>query len=70
MSDEPAIDAARVIADLRELDRRTGGADGAQRVCWGAEWRQARSLLGELLGEIGVEAEPDPAGNLWASLRG
>jgi hydantoinase/carbamoylase family amidase len=70
MSAEPAIDAARVIADLRELDRRTGGADGAQRVCWGAGWRQARSLLGELLGEIRLEAEPDPAGNLWASLEG
>ena len=70
MSAEPAIDAARVIADLRELDRRTGGADGAQRICWGAGWRQARSLLGELLGEIGLEAQPDPAGNLWASLEG
>ena len=59
-----------MIADLRELDRRTGGADGAQRVCWGAGWRQARSLLGELLGEIGLEAERDEAGNLWASLGG
>ena len=39
MSDGPAIDAARVIADLRELDRRTGGPEGARRVCWGAEWR-------------------------------
>jgi hydantoinase/carbamoylase family amidase len=70
MSDGPAIDAARVIADLRELDRRTGGPEGARRVCWGAEWRRARSLLGELLGEIGLEAELDPAGNLWASLEG
>jgi hydantoinase/carbamoylase family amidase len=70
MSAEPAIDSARVVADLRELDRRTGGADGAQRLCWGDGWRQARSLLGELLAEIGLEAEPDPAGNLWASLEG
>ena len=46
MSDTgPAIDAARVIADLRELDRRTGGADGAQRVCWTETWREARDFL-------------------------
>jgi hydantoinase/carbamoylase family amidase len=70
MSDGPAIDAARVIADLRELDRRTGGPEGAQRVCWGPGWREARSLLGELLGELGLTAERDPAGNLWASLGG
>jgi hydantoinase/carbamoylase family amidase len=70
MSDGPAIDAARVIADLRELDRRTGGPEGAERLCWGAGWREARSLFGELLGELGLTAEPDPAGNLWASLGG
>ena len=70
MSDLPAIDAGRVIADLRELDRRTGGADGAQRLCWGEGWRAARSLLGDLLAELGLEAERDEAGNLWASLAG
>ncbi len=70
MSSGPAIDPGRVIADLRELDRRTGGPDGAQRLCWGEGWRQARSLLSELLGEIGITAELDPAGNLWASLEG
>ena len=70
MSDLPAIDAGRVIADLRELDRRTGGADGAQRLCWGEGWRAARSLFGDLLAELGLEAERDEAGNLWASLAG
>ncbi len=70
MSGGPEINSGRVIADLRELDRRTGGADGAQRLCWGDGWREARSLLGELLGEIGLTAEPDPAGNLWASFLG
>ena len=70
MSDGPAIDAGRVIADLRELDRRTGGSAGAQRLCWGAGWRAARSFLGELLAELGLEAERDPAGNLWASIDG
>ena len=66
----PAIDAARVIADLRELDRRTGGREGARRLCWGEVWRAARAFLAELLGEIGVEPERDAAGNLWASLDG
>jgi hydantoinase/carbamoylase family amidase len=66
----PAIDARRVIADLRELDRRTGGPDGAQRLCWGDGWREARALLTSLLGEIGLTARADAAGNLWASLEG
>jgi N-carbamoyl-L-amino-acid hydrolase len=66
----PAIDAERVIADLRELQRRTGDADGAQRLCWGEGWRKARDFLGELLGEIGLEPEVDEAGNAWAYLPG
>jgi N-carbamoyl-L-amino-acid hydrolase len=57
-----------VIADLRELDRRTGGAEGARRLCWGEEWRNARALLGELLAELDLEGERDEAGNLWAYL--
>jgi hydantoinase/carbamoylase family amidase len=64
------IDAERVIADLRELQRRTGDSDGAQRLCWGEEWRRAREFLGELLGEIGLEPEVDEAGNAWAYLAG
>jgi N-carbamoyl-L-amino-acid hydrolase len=59
-----------VIADLRELDRRTGGPDGARRLCWGEEWRAARELLSELLAEIGLEGERDEAGNVWAMLEG
>jgi hydantoinase/carbamoylase family amidase len=70
MTEGPAIDARRVIADLRELDRRTGGDDGARRLCWSEEWRAARALLGELLAEIGLETERDQAGNVWASLAG
>lgn len=66
----PPIDAARVIADLRELDRRTGGPGGARRVAWGPEWRDARALLGELLAEIGLDPERDEAGNVWAYLPG
>ena len=69
-SDVPAIDAARVIADLRELARRTGDERGAQRLCWTETWREARAFLADLLAEIGVEAERDAAGNLWARLEG
>ena len=66
----PAIDAERVIADLRELQRRTGDADGAQRLCWDDGWRRAREFLGELLREIGLEFEVDEAGNAWTYLEG
>jgi hydantoinase/carbamoylase family amidase len=65
-----AVDPGRVIADLRELDARTGGVDGARRVAWGPEWRRAREYLRELLAEIGLEPEADEAGNAWAYLRG
>ncbi len=66
----PPIDAARVIEDLRELARLTGGPEGARRVCWTETWREARDFLTGLLAEIGVEPERDEAGNLWARLRG
>ena len=66
----PQIDAARVIADLRELQRRTGDSDGAQRLCWSEGWRRAREFLGELLAEVGLELEVDEAGNSWAYLPG
>ncbi|MET0823136.1 MAG: M20/M25/M40 family metallo-hydrolase, partial [Solirubrobacterales bacterium] len=66
----PAIDAARVIADLRGLAARTSDERGAQRLCWGQVWRQAREYLGELLAELGIEPEVDEAGNLWARLEG
>ena len=61
------MDAARVIADLRELDRRTGGPGGARRVCWTEEWVAAREFLRELLP---VESSLDAAGNLWAVVPG
>ena len=48
----PAIDAERVIADLRKLQSLTGDSDGAQRLCWGEGWRSAREFLGELLAEM------------------
>jgi hydantoinase/carbamoylase family amidase len=70
MTAGPAIDAGRVVADLRELHARTGGPDGAQRLCWTETWRTAQTMLTELLAEIGVEPERDAAGNVWALLEG
>ena len=70
MSDETRIDVARVIADLRELARRTSDERGAQRVCWTPVWAEARRFLSELLGELGLDTELDTAGNLWARLEG
>ncbi len=69
-ADGPPIDPARVIADLRALERATGGEGGARRLCWDQEWRDARDLFGELLGEIGLTPERDEAGNVWAYLEG
>ena len=65
------VDPARVIGDLRELDRLTGGPDGARRLCWTEEWVRARSFLRERLAAIdGVGTDVDEAGNLWATLPG
>jgi beta-ureidopropionase / N-carbamoyl-L-amino-acid hydrolase len=66
-----AVEPARAIADLRELDRLTGGPDGARRVCWTPEWQAARDFLRARLAEIeGVTVEVDEAANLWATLPG
>ena len=64
------MDADRVLADLRELARLTGGPDGARRVCWTDEWARAREFLRSRLDELPVEVEVDAAGNLWAGLEG
>ena len=65
------VDPARVLGDLRELDRLTGGPDGARRLCWSDTWVQARSFLRERLAAIdGVGMDEDEAGNLWANLPG
>jgi hydantoinase/carbamoylase family amidase len=60
----------RVLADLRELARLTGGPDGARRICWTDEWTRARDLLRTRLDELPVEVSVDEAGNLWAELEG
>jgi hydantoinase/carbamoylase family amidase len=64
------VNADRVLEDLRELARLTGGPDGARRVCWTDEWVKAREFLRSRLEELPVEVTVDPAGNLWADLPG
>jgi N-carbamoyl-L-amino-acid hydrolase len=64
------MDADRVLADLRELARLTGGPDGARRVCWTDEWVRAREFLRSRLDELPVTVTVDAAGNLWADLPG
>jgi hydantoinase/carbamoylase family amidase len=64
------MDADRVLEDLRELARLTGGPDGARRVCWTDEWARAREFLRSRLEELPVDIEVDAAGNLWAELAG
>jgi N-carbamoyl-L-amino-acid hydrolase len=64
------MNADRVLADLRELARLTGGPDGARRVCWTDEWVRARAFLRSRLDELPVHVSVDPAGNLWADLPG
>ena len=64
------MNADRVLDDLRELARLTGGPDGARRVCWTDEWVRAREFLRARLGELPVEVRVDAAGNLWATMAG
>jgi len=62
--------ARRVIDDLRELARRTGTADGAQRLAWGPVWREAREWFRGRVGELGLGIETDSAGNNWVTVPG
>ena len=51
------VNADRVLEDLRELARLTGGPDGARRVCWTDEWARAREFLRSRLDELPVEVD-------------
>jgi hydantoinase/carbamoylase family amidase len=64
------VNPKRVLEDLRELARLTGGPDGARRVCWTDEWTKAREFLRSRLAELPVEVTVDAAGNLWAGMQG
>ena len=64
------MNADRVLEDLRELARLTGGPDGARRVCWTDEWSKARDFLRSRLAELPLEVSVDEAGNLWGAMEG
>src|SRR5205085_6106121 len=68
--DGAAMNAQRVIADLRELAARTGTADGAQRLAWGPVWRSAREWFRGKASELGLSIAADAAGNNWITLPG
>lgn len=65
-----SLDPRRTLAELKELRALTGDADGAQRVAFTPTWVAARAWLRNKLAALPVETHLDPAGNLWATLRG
>jgi N-carbamoyl-L-amino-acid hydrolase len=64
------LSPTRTIDELKELRTLTGNADGAQRVAFTDTWATARRWLREKLAALPVEVHQDPAGNLWATLKG
>jgi beta-ureidopropionase / N-carbamoyl-L-amino-acid hydrolase len=70
MTDFVTYSPERVIADLRSLDHRTGGAEGSRRLAWTTEWLEARAMFRESLATLPVQIDEDAAGNLWAVLPG
>ena len=65
-----ALQPARTVEELRELQRLTGDENGAQRVAWTEIWERAREWLRGRLEGLPVEEEIDEAGNEWFTLRG
>jgi len=66
----PAVDARRVVAELRELHELTGDDRGAQRLAWTDTWVAAREWMAERLAELPVDVSTDAARNRWATLGG
>jgi hydantoinase/carbamoylase family amidase len=64
------LNPKRMLSDLDELRALTGTADGAQRVAFGPVWKRAREWFRGKLAELPVDVRQDPAGNLWATLKG
>ncbi len=65
-----ALDPARTVAELWELQALTGDENGAQRVAWTETWEQAREFLRKAVADTGAVEEIDEAGNQWFTLRG
>src|SRR5207249_2346664 len=64
------LDPSRTVAELRELQERTGDENGAQRVAWTDTWARAREWLRGKVDGTGAEEEIDAGGNQWFTLRG
>ena len=65
------LDPGRTLRELKELRALTGDENGAQRVAFTPTWAKARRWLRDKLAAVpNVEVHQDPAGNLWATLRG
>lgn len=64
------LNPQRTVDELKALRELTGDENGAQRVAFTSRWLLALDFLKERLNELPVEVETDPAGNLWATLRG
>ena len=65
------LNPQRTIDELKELRKLTGDENGAQRVAFTPTWLKARAFLKSKLAEIpNVTVKTDPAGNLWATLKG
>jgi hydantoinase/carbamoylase family amidase len=65
------IDPAAVIADLDELAEQSGGRfAGAKRLAWSPQWLRAREWLLGKLSDLGLQADQDAAGNIWAQVDG
>ena len=65
-----ALNPARTVEELRELQELTGDENGAQRVAWTETWERAREWLRGKLAAVPAEEEIDAAGNQWFTLRG
>ncbi len=65
-----ALQPARTVEELRELQELTGDENGAQRVAWTETWERAREWLRGKLEDAPVDEEIDEAGNQWFTLRG
>lgn len=64
------LDPNRTVQELKALRVLTGDENGAQRVAFTPTWATARRWLREKLAALPVEIHQDPAGNLWATLKG
>jgi beta-ureidopropionase / N-carbamoyl-L-amino-acid hydrolase len=70
VADLTALDPKRTVEELKELRSLTGDENGAQRVAFTETWAKARAWYTAKLTELPVGVKQDPAGNLWATLRG